>query len=60
MQIPFGRRRLIVTVALTPAPPRLWEEAVAVGLGDHDLARLSRGAGIDRGALQLAGAGTSL
>ena len=42
MTIPFGRRRLILSVALTPAQPERWDDVIPPGTDDVDLARLSR------------------
>jgi hypothetical protein len=47
MTIPFGRRRLILTVALTSAPARFREPQRAAGADDQELVRLSRQPDVD-------------
>ncbi len=47
MTIPFGRRRLIVTLAVTGAPRRPWTDDIPPETGDQDLARLAKGGAID-------------
>ncbi len=51
MTIPFGRRRLIVTVALhragTPESVRGAALGLPLGADDHELARLSRRPALD-------------
>lgn len=41
MTIPFGRFRLIVVLTCT-ARQTPWEELTAIGMDDHELARLNR------------------
>ena len=48
MTIPFGRRRLTLTVAVTRAHPRSWEDAgPAIGATDAELASLARRQAVD-------------
>lgn len=51
MTIPFGGRRLILTVALAPSPApsrsRSAPFALPLGADDHELARLSRRPALD-------------
>ena len=42
MTIPFGRRRLILTVAIAPASSRRWDGAAALGATDAELASFAR------------------
>jgi hypothetical protein len=41
MEIPLGRLRLTITVSFVPERKKVWEEMVAVGLDDLELARLN-------------------
>jgi len=47
MTIPFGRRRLVLTVALTPSPSRSSAPTPLVGADDEELARYSRRPAVD-------------
>jgi hypothetical protein len=42
MTIPFGRRRLILTVSLTKVPNAGWDQQIPVGADDRELAYYSR------------------
>ena len=42
MTIPFGRRRLKLTLAVTSAPTQDWDGLIPPGSSDQELARLSR------------------
>ena len=42
MTIPFGRRRLVVSLSLTPSHSLTWDEVTPAGGTDADLARLNR------------------
>ena len=47
MTIPFGRRRLIVTLAVTGAPRQPWASDIPPETGDRELARLAKGGAVD-------------
>jgi hypothetical protein len=47
MTIPFGRRRLVLTMQVVADPPRLWDGTDPLGATDADLARLNRRKAID-------------
>ncbi len=51
MTIPFGRRRLTLTLAFATAPVRLWEDQVLQGASDAEVAHFVQGdtLGYDRG-----------
>jgi hypothetical protein len=42
MTIPFGRRRLVLTMQVVADPPRLWAGTDPLGATDEELARLNR------------------
>jgi hypothetical protein len=42
MTIPFGRRRLTLTVSLTKAPQVCWDTQIPAGADDRELAYYSR------------------
>ncbi len=47
MTIPFGRRRLIVTLAVTGTPRQPWAGDFPPETGDRELARLAKGGTVD-------------
>ena len=47
MTIPFGRRRLIVTLAVSGTPRRSWADGIPPETGDLELARLAKGGAVD-------------
>lgn len=51
MTIPFGRRRLTLTLDFATAPDRLWEDQLLQGASDAEVAHFVRGgtSGYDRG-----------
>ena len=50
MEIPLGQLRLTITISRAPERRKGWEEMVAVGMDDLELARLNQAnaAGLER------------